>query len=93
MCVFTGCDSDKSHIVEEKVAERLAEYRKREMEKCRQALLAEAERMVDSMLLAEAIAQVEDSLRRARPPRPVKPPLLAPLDSSPVRPIFEMSPQ
>ncbi|MCS7036255.1 MAG: hypothetical protein RMJ33_04960 [Saprospiraceae bacterium] len=86
--VGAGCGGDKERIVEEKVAERLAEFRKRETEKCRQALLAEAERLVDSLLLAEAMREVADSLRQLRPPKPVKPPLLPPWDSLPVRPIF-----
>lgn len=88
-----GCGSDKERIVAEKVAERVAEFRKRETEKCRQALLAEAEHLVDSLLLAEAMLEVSDSLRNRVPPRPIKPPLLPPWDSTPVRPIFDTTRQ
>lgn len=88
-----GCGSDKERIVAEKVAERVAEFRKRETEKCHQTLLAEAEHLVDSLLLAEAISEVSDSLRNRTPPRPVKPPVLPPWDSSPVRPIFDTTRQ
>lgn len=88
-----GCGSDKERIVAEKVAERVAEFRKRETEKCRQTLLAEAERLVDSLLLAEAMTEVLDSLRNKVPPKPVKPPMLPPWDSSPVRPIFDTTRQ
>ncbi|MCS6930436.1 MAG: hypothetical protein NZM43_13185 [Saprospiraceae bacterium] len=89
MALLESCGSDKDRIVEEKVAEQLADFRKRETEKCRQALLVEAERMVDSLLLAEAIVEIEDSIRNARPPKPIKPPLMEPFDSFPVRPIFD----
>ncbi len=87
--LFVSCGKDHTPLIQEKVAERVNEFRKREMERCRQDLLAEAERLVDSLLMAEAMAEIADSLRRLRPPRPVKPPLLPPLDSSAVEPIFE----
>lgn len=87
--VFSGCEGDTERIVEEKVAERVSDFRKRETERCYRGLLAEAERIVDSSLLAEAMYQVLDSLRQLHPPKPVKPPILPPWDTSPVRPIFD----
>ncbi len=87
--VIFGCEGDTSPVVEEKVREQVDEFRKREIEKCRRVLMAEAEHVVDSLLLKEAMAAIEDSLRRQYPPKPVKPPLLPPFDSAAVRPIFD----
>ncbi len=96
LLVFTplaGCEGDTSRVVEEKVREQVGDFRRREEEKCRKALLEEAERIVDSVLLMEAMAEVADSLRNLQPARPVKPPALVPLDSAEVKPIFDLPPR
>ena len=84
-----ACSGNKERIVQEKVAEQVAEYRKKEAPKCRAALLAEAGRIADSLLLYEALAEVNDSLRNRHPFRPVKPPGIPPIDSAAVKPLFE----
>src|SRR5690606_27101290 len=84
-----SCGGDKEKIINEKVAERLTAFREKKRAECRDALLAEAEKIVDSLLLAEARMELSDSLVRMRPARPARPAPLAPIDSLPVRPIFD----
>ncbi|MFN0013715.1 MAG: hypothetical protein ACKVU2_04130 [Saprospiraceae bacterium] len=84
-----ACTGDEERIVQEKVAEQVAEFRRKEAPKCRTALLIEAGHIADSLLLSEALAEVNDSLRGMRPFRPVKPPHIPPIDSSVVRPLFD----
>jgi len=88
-CLFFACGDGTERIVQEKVAERVAEFRKKEAPKCRAALLVEAGRMADSLLLYEALHEVNDSLRNLHPFRPVKPPKIPPIDSLVVKPLFE----
>jgi len=89
LLALPACKGNKERIVQEKVTERVSEFRKKESDKCRDALLADAERIVDSLLLHEALHEVTDSLRGLRPFRPVKPPGIVPIDSLEVKPIFE----
>jgi hypothetical protein len=84
-----ACGSDKEMKVNEKVAERLTAFREKKNAECRSELLAEAEKIVDSILLAEAKMELSDSLDRMRPAKPPKPAPLPPIDSLPVQPIFE----
>ena len=86
---LAGCRSDKGKVIGEKVAERVAAFREKESAKCREALLADAEHIVDSLLQAEALADVSDSLSRIRPVRPFKPQPVLPIDSLTVKPLFE----
>ena len=88
-CLFFACGGGTERIVQEKVAERVAEFRKKEVPKCRAALLVEASRIADSLLLHEALNEVNDSLRNLHPFRPVKPPNIPPIDSLAVKPLFE----
>lgn len=87
--VQAACRSDKSRLIDEKVAERVAAFREKETTKCREVLLADAEHIVDSLLQAEALLDVSDSLSRIRPVRPFKPQPVLPIDSLSVKPLFE----
>lgn len=71
------------------MAERVAEFREKEILKCRESLLVEAGKTVDSLLLNEALSEVNDSLARLRPFKPVKPADIPPIDSASVKPIFK----
>lgn len=84
-----SCGHDKEKIIREKVKERVTTFREKKKVECRDALLVEAEKIVDSLLLAEAKMELSDSLVRMRPARPMRPAPLAPIDSLPVRPIFD----
>lgn len=83
----TACESDNEAIIDEKVTENLSAFREKKNAECRFDLLAEAEKIVDSLLLAEAKMGLSDSLAR-RPLKPEKPAPLPPIDSLPVLPIF-----
>jgi hypothetical protein len=83
-----GCGQDKASLIRQIADEKVQTFRQSETAICRQRLLEDAERTVDSILLEEARAEILDSLNRARPLRPAPPAPLDPIDSAEVRPIF-----
>ena len=85
---FFACEKDKSGIVQEKVEEQMAPIRKRKLAECQMALLREASKMADSILLNDARTALQDSLARSKPTQPPKPVAIAPIDSLAVAPIF-----
>ena len=89
LCVhIASCGPERSEIIQREVSSRVAEFRKKKALDCQNALLSEAERMVDSLLLSEAKAALADSLLRGRPTKPLKPAPIPPIDSAVVKPIF-----
>jgi len=86
--LFLACQSDKEAIVLAKVAERVSVFEKSKRNECREILLEQAERVVDSLLLTDAQLSLLDSLSRNRPNRPYQPAPILPIDSLSVQPIF-----
>ena len=88
-CLLLGCGRNKEEIVQAKVAERVLAFRLKHLTECRTALLRDAEKRVDSLLLLEATGTMSDSLTRLKPAKPSQPPALVPIDSLSVRPLFD----
>lgn len=84
-----ACGPDEKTVVQQKVNARVVEFVKKKKEECRISLLEQAEKIVDSLLLAEAQLQLRDSLNRTRPFKPVEPLPVPPIDSAEVKPIFK----
>ncbi len=84
-----ACGGDKEALVQAKVAERVMDFKAKEIAECRENLLQIAERSVDSLLLLEAQNALNDSLSRLRPGRPYQPARVLPIDSLEVKPIFD----
>ena len=89
LLMFLSCGSDQEALVQEKVAERVQDFKSKKAIECRESLLESAEKTVDSLLLAEAQNALNDSLSRLRPGRPFQPPAVLPIDSLKVKPIFD----
>lgn len=84
-----SCSRKKEQLILETVEKRVADFTKKEKIKCREELLAEAEHIVDSLLLTEALSEVQDSLKQLRPAKPLPPDTILPIDSLKIKPIFE----
>lgn len=91
LAAVVSCNRDNQAVIGQKVAEKVQAFRDKKNRECRASLLAEAEQIADSLLLAEAKMQLEDSLVRFRPTRPVKPAPVPPIDSLSVQPIFKQA--
>jgi len=84
-----SCSRKKERLVQEAVAQRVADFQKKETAKCRADLLVEAGHIVDSLLLHEAMSEVQDSLKQRRPFKPLRPAVILPIDSLKIKPVFE----
>ncbi|MBL7827908.1 MAG: hypothetical protein JNJ57_14860 [Saprospiraceae bacterium] len=89
--VIIGCKDDKQAQIAQKVQERVEEFKQKKKNECRLRLRDQAEKMVDSILLAEAKQALQDSLSKLRPFRPTQPPEVLPIDTSRVAPLFRSS--
>jgi hypothetical protein len=85
-----ACGKPKEEVVREKASSLVAVFRAKKSAECRELLLAQAEKIVDSLLLAEAKGNLSDSLARLRPGRPSEPAAILPIDSLSVKPIFDL---
>lgn len=83
-----SCGPDKQMVINEKVSERVNSFRAKKLKECQASLLQEAEKIADSLLLEEAERELNDSLIRMRPFKPVQPPPLLPIDTLKVSPLF-----
>lgn len=89
MVVFlVDCQTDKSELIAEQVAERVKKYRADQIAERQQKLLDEASKSVDSLLLNEARDKLLDSLGNVRPIKPPKPEKIPPIDTAVVKPLF-----
>lgn len=91
---LTACKSqtevDVDEVIEEKVEERLEEYRTVFFDRCRNEALEEAGRLADSIILDRARRMRDTSGRPARPRRPDTPHLQRLQDSLlHPRPLFD----
>ncbi len=85
---LVACGRDKEKTINAEVSKLVTDFRKDKIGECRTALLRDAERMVDSILLAEAKTALSDSLARNKPLKPLKPAPIPPIDSAKVKQLF-----
>jgi hypothetical protein len=88
LILLAACGPSKDEVIQQKITALVSDYSRKYSIERRSKLLEEASRVADSLLLAEAQAQLRDSLNRARPNKPVEPPVVPPIDSLAIKPIF-----
>lgn len=75
-------------LIEQTVEERLANYKRIRMERCRENIIKEANRIVDSLLIVEARREKDTLQRPPKPARPEKPELKTLDDTTKVKPLL-----
>jgi hypothetical protein len=77
-------------LIEEKVAAKVENYRNIRLEKCRERILERAGELADSLIRATAINSniIDATSRPIPPPRPLRPEIRVPIDTTPVSPFF-----
>ena len=93
-----GCQENESKeaqiqvLIDAKVAEKVDNYRKGFLEKCRERILARANELADTVILksAKSINIIDKTARPIPPPRPLRPDVRTPTDTTPVIPFFSI---
>ena len=76
-------------LIEQTVEERLTKYRKIRYNKCREQVLEEANRLADSILIAQARLARDTMSKPQKPDRPDRPEIKQLLDTTPIAPFLE----
>lgn len=79
----------KADVIQLEVEERLRILIENRRERCRTEALDKATAIVDSMLIEQAKANKDTLGKPPKPLKPVKPEILSPIDSLPVRPFLQ----
>lgn len=97
LLLIIGCQPKENDRAKRKreidlqVAEQVANYTKIRKENCKEAILKEAGKIVDSLLILEARARIDSINKPPIPDKPSKPELLEIKDSLEVAPFFKDS--
>ena len=97
LALFTltgGCIQERDReaemraLVEQTVRDRIENYKQVRMERCREDMLVEASRRVDSIMILEATLNSGSGAKPPRPNRPSRPDMRRLDDTLPVRPLL-----
>lgn len=75
-------------LVEQTVAERVATYERVRLQRCREEVLEEANRRLDSILIEQATLQAGTGMKPPRPNRPGRPDIRQLEDTLPLKPLL-----
>ncbi len=81
--------ADIQALMDEAVAEKIKSYTNIKTTRCEEDLLKEANRLADSVMIAEAFFDRDTALRPPKPEKPEKPTLQVLKDAPPVKPLFD----
>ena len=93
--LIIACKKEKKQAkptVKELVAQNIKAFKQERLEECHKEAIIEADRLVDSILLANA--KNKKAFAIIKPPipeKPIKPTALQPIDSSAVKPILDLT--
>jgi len=91
LLLFSSFQADlRKQLMDAEIEKRREEYRKLQKEDCEKRAIKEAEMIVDSILIANAInVRAYDTEKPDKPLKPDKPEIIKPKDSLPVKPLFD----
>ena len=80
---------DVQALIDKEVEERVSAYTRIKIDGCRDELLKEANRLADSILIAEAFFERDTTQRPLKPEKPEKPAFKISKDTTPIKPLFD----
>jgi hypothetical protein len=83
-------EAETQALIDKKVAEKVDLYRSIRLQKCRERILERASELADSIIRATAVNSniIDNTTRPVPPPRPARPEIKMPIDTTPVKPFF-----
>ncbi len=92
LCSLSACH-DKAALtqalIDETVQQKVASHQRKKIATCRNEALAEALAIADSVMIKLALSKVDTSGQGNRPTKPARPELDLPVDTTPIKPLFE----
>ncbi|MFK7982155.1 MAG: hypothetical protein AB8G86_19400 [Saprospiraceae bacterium] len=79
----------KQALIENTVKQKVANHQKKKKATCRREALAEAVLIADSLMIKLALSKADTSGQGNRPVKPARPELDLPVDTTPIKPLFE----
>ena len=80
---------DVQALIDKEVEDRVNTYTRIKKDACRDELLKEANRLADSILIAEAFFERDTTQRPLKPEKPEKPTFKISKDTTPIKPLFD----
>ena len=80
---------DVQALIDKEVEDRVSTYTRIKKDACRDELLKEANRLADSILIAEAFFERDTTQRPLKPEKPEKPAFKISKDTTPIKPLFD----
>ena len=90
-CLFACHDKAalKQALIDKTVKEKIASHKRKKIATCNREALAEALEIADSVMIKLALSKVDTSGQGNRPLKPARPELNLPVDTTPIKPLFE----
>ena len=79
----------KQALIEKTIQEKITSFKQKKIMTCTKEALAEAVIIADSVMINLALNYVDTSGRGNRPAKPTRPELDLPVDTTPIKPLFE----
>ena len=83
----------RQDLIDQKIEGFVTNYKKNELEKCRDKILETAGQIVDSLLIERAKQEKDTISKPPVPIKPTEPERMMPKDSTPIAPLFQDSTQ
>ena len=81
----------KTRLINQTITEKIEAHKSKKKAACIEAALEEAKIKADSQMILLALRKQDTSVIVERPSKPVRPDLLLPVDTSPIKPLFKDS--
>lgn len=97
-CLFLLCtalyachdkEALKQALIDKTVEERVANHKRKKIATCKEEAITEALEIADSVMIKLALSKVDTSGQGNRPVKPTRPKLNLPVDTTPIKPLFE----
>ena len=79
----------KKALIEKTIKEKVTSFEAKKRATCMREALKEALEVADSVMIQLALSKVDTSGKENRPIKPIRPNLDLPVDTTPIKPLFE----
>ena len=92
LCTLCACHDKaalRQALIEETVQQKVTSHQRKKTKTCKEEAMREALIIADSVMIKLALSKVDTSGQGNRPVKPARPELDLPVDTTPIKPLFE----